>query len=171
MTPDGMADRRHDNWPVFEKLAVTEEQIEEHNLPTRPTKTGSTHAKDWNGSESVELDAMPEEVLQGLVRDAIMQHIDIAAFKKIKEVEASETRDADDVRKEAERKTSMIDLKIVTIPPILRTQRYVVTKIVINDKGSPTKPPTSVVTGKLHDCWKFTPDALVTIEESYRVRE
>jgi hypothetical protein len=60
----------------------------------------------------------------------------------------------------------MIDLKIVTIPPILRTQRYVVTKIVINDKGSPTKPPTSVVTGKLHDCWKFTPDALVTIEEA-----
>ena len=60
----------------------------------------------------------------------------------------------------------MIDLKIVTIPPILRTQRYVVTKIVINDKGSPTKPPTSVVTGKLHDCWKSTPDALVTIEEA-----
>jgi hypothetical protein len=52
------------------------------------------------------------------------------------------------------------------IPPILRTQRYVVTKIVINDRGQPTKPPTSVVTGKLHDCWKFTPDALVTVEQA-----
>ena len=43
----------------------------------------------------------------------------------------------------------MIDLKVDSIPPILRSQRYVVTKIVINEKGQPTKPPTSVATGKL----------------------
>jgi len=41
---------------VFERLAVTPEQIIEFNLPTRPTKTTDTRARGFIG-ESVEVDA------------------------------------------------------------------------------------------------------------------
>jgi hypothetical protein len=83
-------EHRIDNWPSFEKLSVNPEQIELYDLPTRPTKTGSTHAKDWDQGDSVELDAMPIDVLQGLVRDAIEQHIDQRAYEKLKIAEDSE---------------------------------------------------------------------------------
>lgn len=53
---------------------------------------------------------------------------------------------------------------IALIPPALLTPRYVVTKVVINEEGIPTKPPTSVVTNQFHNCWEFAPDRLVTIE-------
>jgi hypothetical protein len=73
----------------FEKLAVTPEQITTYNLPTRPTKH-SNHSRDWNGDESVELDAMPTDALVGLVRDAIKQHIDERAYDVTKLAEESE---------------------------------------------------------------------------------
>ena len=61
---------------TFERIAVTPEQISTFNLLTRPTKReGNTHAKDFHG-ESVEVDALPVDVLQNLVRNAIDQHID-----------------------------------------------------------------------------------------------
>ena len=41
----------------FERLAVTPEQIDEWNLPTRPTKTSDTRSKNF-GDISVELDAI-----------------------------------------------------------------------------------------------------------------
>lgn len=57
------------------RLAVTEAQIEELNLPTRPTKTTDTRAKNFEG-ESVEVDAIPSPVLRDLVNDAIVQWVD-----------------------------------------------------------------------------------------------
>ena len=76
----------------FEKVAVTEEQIVEYDLPTRPTKIArNTHAKDWNeDEESVEVDALPVDILQDLVRDAIEQHIDQRQLQITKQVEESE---------------------------------------------------------------------------------
>jgi hypothetical protein len=60
---------------TFERIAVTREQISDFDLPTRPTKRdGNTHAMDFQG-ESVEVDAIPVDVLQQLVRDAIERHI------------------------------------------------------------------------------------------------
>jgi hypothetical protein len=77
----------------FERLAVTREQIAKYALPTRPTKReGNTHAKDFVG-DSVELDALPVDVLQGLIRSAIEQHIDKRQLEITKLAEQSE-RDA-----------------------------------------------------------------------------
>ena len=78
-----------DDLVTFEKLAVTPEQITTFNLPTRPTKH-SNHSHDWNGDESVELDAMPTDTLLELVRDAITRHIDWRAYEITKQVEESE---------------------------------------------------------------------------------
>jgi hypothetical protein len=80
-----------DDLVTFEKLTVTPEQIATYNLPTRPTKE-SNHSKDWTGGESVELDAMPTDVLVGLVHDAITQHINQRAYAITLGVEESERR-------------------------------------------------------------------------------
>lgn len=78
-----------DDLITFEKLAVTPEQITSFNLPTRPTKH-SNHSHDWNGDESVELDAMPTDALVDLVRDAITRNIDWRAYDVTKQIEESE---------------------------------------------------------------------------------
>ena len=64
----------------FERLAVTPEQIREMNLPTRPTKPRDARSKRFDGG-SVEVDAIPPNVLRQLVEDAIKQHIDTHALE------------------------------------------------------------------------------------------
>lgn len=83
-------ERTSECWLRFEKLAVEPWQIDHYKLPTRPTKTDSSHAKDWDGSESVELDAMPIDVLQDLVRGAIEQHVDKRQLAVLQVAEKSE---------------------------------------------------------------------------------
>lgn len=65
---------------TFYEAAITREQVSEFNLPTRPTKTErNPHAKSrhWNdGDDSVELDALPPDILVELVKINIMSHID-----------------------------------------------------------------------------------------------
>jgi hypothetical protein len=77
---------------TFERLAVTEEQVAQWQLETRPTKE-STHAKSlgWRGP-SCELDAIPAPTLRDLVRDAIEQHIDQDQLALTKRVEREERR-------------------------------------------------------------------------------
>ena len=60
----------------FECPAVTREQVEQWNLPTRPTKKTDTRAKKFGSDTSVELDAIPAVRLRELVRDCIGRHID-----------------------------------------------------------------------------------------------
>jgi hypothetical protein len=61
--------------PTIERVALTEEQITEFNLPTRPTKrNGNMHANSFEG-DSVELDALPAGELRDLVCACIEQHI------------------------------------------------------------------------------------------------
>lgn len=60
----------------FVRAAVTPDQIRQWRLPTRPTKrVGNRHAKGFLGN-SVELDAIPADLLRGLVREVIERHID-----------------------------------------------------------------------------------------------
>jgi hypothetical protein len=73
----------------FERPAVTREQEQQWNLPTRPTKTTDTRAKKFIGT-SVELDAIPAATLRGLVRESIERHIDKEQIKFLRIVEASE---------------------------------------------------------------------------------
>lgn len=74
---------------TFQRLAVTEAQIAELALPTRPTKTTDSRAKTFTG-ESVEVDAIPTSTLRQLVETAIVQHIDQDALRITRMVEKSE---------------------------------------------------------------------------------
>jgi hypothetical protein len=73
----------------FERIAVTEEQIEEWELPTRPTKTSDTRSKGF-GSISVELDAIDPNELRALVQDAIELHLPRREYEVLKAAEESE---------------------------------------------------------------------------------
>jgi hypothetical protein len=74
-------------------IALTPEQIAEHNLPPAPAKKTDTRAAAFvakHGDLSVELDALPPDVLQALVRDGIEGLMDLAAFGAEADTEAEE---------------------------------------------------------------------------------
>jgi hypothetical protein len=74
---------------VFARIAVTPEQIHEWDLPTRPTKTSDTRAKNF-GDISVELDAIEPNQLRALVQEAIEMHLPADEFEVLKAAEQSE---------------------------------------------------------------------------------
>jgi hypothetical protein len=76
--------------PTIEGVALTEEQIEEFDLPTRPTKReGNRHAKSFAG-DSVELDALPAAELRQMVCECIERHITPVQLDVLRAAEESE---------------------------------------------------------------------------------
>jgi hypothetical protein len=78
---------------TFERLAVTEAQIETYDLPLRPTKHSDPRFQKFEaryGAGSVELDALHPDALRGIVRDAIERHLDQDALAVLKVAEESE---------------------------------------------------------------------------------
>jgi hypothetical protein len=75
---------------AFQRIGVTPEQIDELNLPSRPTKETDTRTKKWTGGDSVELDALPADYLRALVREAIERHMPRRQFDILKVAEKSE---------------------------------------------------------------------------------
>ena len=73
----------------FERIAVKREQVDEWDLPTRPTKQKDPRAKKFKG-KSVELDAIPAAKLRGLVKACIEQHVDQDQLKVLRAAEESE---------------------------------------------------------------------------------
>jgi hypothetical protein len=73
----------------FERIAVTEEQINEWDLPTRPTKKSDTRSKGF-GAISVELDAIEPNRLRLIVQEAIEAHLPADQFEVLKAAEESE---------------------------------------------------------------------------------
>jgi hypothetical protein len=75
---------------VFERIAVTPEQIADCDLPTRPTKASDTRAKAFGSSLSVELDAIEPNQLRALVQETIERHLPAEQFEALKAAEQSE---------------------------------------------------------------------------------
>lgn len=73
----------------FTRAAVTAEQIQRLNLPTRPTKKTDSRACGWIG-DSVDLDAIPPAELRAMVRGLIEQNIDGYALTLTRIVEREE---------------------------------------------------------------------------------
>lgn len=74
---------------VFERVAVTEEQIVEWRLPTRPTKASDSRAGKF-GSQSVELDAIDPETLRALCRACLEDHLPQHTLDTMKRIEEAE---------------------------------------------------------------------------------
>ena len=78
-------------WADFGRAAVTVEQINGWDLPTRPTKDTDTRARKFVG-DSVELDAIPADDLRSLVREVIERHVDQHQLTVLRTVEAEERK-------------------------------------------------------------------------------
>jgi hypothetical protein len=74
----------------FERIAVTEQQIDDWDLPTRPTKASDTRSKKFGSTVSVELDAIEPNRLRNLVQETIEQHLPADQFEVLKAAEQSE---------------------------------------------------------------------------------
>jgi hypothetical protein len=81
---------------TFKLLAVTVDQIEQFGLPTRPTKKTDSRSKNFEG-ESVEVDAIPPDVLRTLVHNSIVQHIDAEALELLERTEDAERETLDNL--------------------------------------------------------------------------
>lgn len=73
----------------FERVAVTELQIERLSLPSRPTKASDSRSRKF-GEVSVELDAMKPGILRGLVENVINRHLPQDQLRVLQEAERSE---------------------------------------------------------------------------------
>lgn len=82
---------------TFARLAVTEQQIVDWNLPSRPTKASDTRAKNFVG-QSTEVDAIPARRLRQLLEEAILGLIDIDAWDRMQAVEQLERETLVDFR-------------------------------------------------------------------------
>ena len=71
----------------FERIAILPEHIEQFSLPTRPTKQSDSRARNWRGSESVELDSMPPSELRSLVENAVTSLIDWYEWEQVEREE------------------------------------------------------------------------------------
>src|SRR5262249_42829314 len=76
----------------FERLAVTEQQIEDWRLPSRPTKTTDTPAKKLGRATAVEHDAINPIQLPDLVKAAIERHQPAHELEVMKAAEEDERK-------------------------------------------------------------------------------
>lgn len=85
-----------------EKVALTMDQVREHNPPPNPAKKTDSRFKNYeekHGNQSWEVDALPPAVLQQLIRDALESALDRDLWE---DVLAKEETDKDRLRKAAE---------------------------------------------------------------------
>lgn len=71
-------------WMDVRRLVLTMDQIQEHHLPTNPAKESDSRARDYikeYGEYSWEADALPPNVLDLTVRQAVSSYIDKDAMK------------------------------------------------------------------------------------------
>jgi hypothetical protein len=75
---------------IFVRVAITEEEIEEFDLPTRPHKRNTPADRAWPHDYACELDALPPDVLREFVRCVIEQHLPTDQLEILKAAEESE---------------------------------------------------------------------------------
>jgi len=78
---------------IFERIALTGDQIDQYKLPQDPAKKTDPNYRRFvleYGDNVVELDALPPDALMQMIRDAIKDLIDYAAWVRSSEMELKE---------------------------------------------------------------------------------
>lgn len=89
-------------WLTVKKVALTMDQVKRYNPPPNPAKMSDSRASAYvakHGRKSWEVDALPPEVLDQLIRSAFAGVID---KKKMDEIKAQEERDKKVLRRAAD---------------------------------------------------------------------
>jgi hypothetical protein len=78
---------------LVHKLALTMPQIQQHNPPPQPAKMTDMRAAAYTekyGNSSWEVDALPPEVLNALIRDSFADILDVDKMEAVKQTEERE---------------------------------------------------------------------------------
>lgn len=73
--------------PIFRRLALNIDQIEQYNPPPNPTKLTDSRCQGYirkYGFECWELDALQPEVIENLIRNSVTEFCDMELFNRIK---------------------------------------------------------------------------------------
>lgn len=87
--------RRENENSAKTRVALTADQVDEHDLPTAPPKASDTRSVSWVG-ETCQLEAMPPDLLADTVREAIEEHLDLALLETTQDEERAERRELRD---------------------------------------------------------------------------
>jgi hypothetical protein len=76
----------------FERVALKAEHIERFNLPTAPPKATDSRTKNWQGEATCQLEALPPDVLAGLLDATIKTYLNLAVYEQDLKAEDEERR-------------------------------------------------------------------------------
>ena len=77
-----LAESRYEGLAHFDQIALTEQQVREHDLPTAPPKRHS-HTKEWGDGEACQLEALPPDILADLFEGALQRLLDGSRLEEI----------------------------------------------------------------------------------------
>lgn len=87
------ADRAHGLIDVeFIRVALTAEQVVDHNLPTAPAKSTDSRSRKWQGG-TCQLEALPPNIIAGILSRAIERHFNEETLKEARHLETIERRE------------------------------------------------------------------------------
>ena len=77
---------------LFNRVALTEWQVNHYWLPTAPPKETSSRTKNWKGSRTCQLEALPPDILKRRVVGTVEGYLDGGTLKAVREVEVTARR-------------------------------------------------------------------------------
>jgi hypothetical protein len=77
---------------TFERVALRTEHIERFSLPTAPPKATDSRTKNWQGKAACQLEALPPDVLAGLLDATIKTYLNLAVYEQDLKAEEEERR-------------------------------------------------------------------------------
>jgi hypothetical protein len=83
------------------RVALTQEQVDEHDLPTAPPKRSDSRSANWYG-ETTQAEALPPDLLAQIIQDAVREYIDEDVLAETLDQEATDVREIDRVLQIAE---------------------------------------------------------------------
>ena len=95
---DGDPDLAHAKNFIWQRIGVTEEDFDAHNLVRLPVKHKDNRAAGFikeHGEACAEIDAIPPTELRRRVRDAILLHVDRERWARLQQIEAAEQETLD----------------------------------------------------------------------------
>lgn len=76
----------------FQRVALTEEQVEIFDLPTSPPKTPDSRSRRWSGSGTCQLEALPPDTMADILVDEVERWIDLDTLTHDQEAEITARR-------------------------------------------------------------------------------
>lgn len=90
--------------PDIEKVAINWRQIEKYDLPPNPAKYTDSRTPSFvarHGDNCVELDALPPDILAGIIENEVKAYMDLDALDETKAVEKDDLNDLEQFLKGA----------------------------------------------------------------------